>query len=157
MINTPKLAIAIGYIDEDLIIEAIDYVPDNQLSHAWKRISTLAACVILVIGICLALSNSEILDKNTPPLVSSAPAHFYFEGSLYSFSGELVYSLPENFVLIGEVNNVGDSYTYNNFEGNVDGYIYMNQSNKAIAYFQWKEWDEAADGKEPYLALVKTE
>lgn len=85
--------------------------------------------------------------------VNAAPAHFYFGGNLYSYSGEVVFTLPENYKLVGEIKNVGDSFTGLDFEGNVDGYVYMNESDKTIAYFRWMEWDESIDGKEPYLKL----
>lgn len=158
-VKAPKLAIAMNYIDDDLISGAIDYkpIPHKKITHFWKHIVAVAACVVLILGISFIIPNNETPPISDTPPVSSAPAHFYFEGNLYSFSGKLVYSLPEEFKFISEVKNVGDSFTGIDFEGNVDGYIFMNESDKTIAYFQWKEWNEEIDGQEPYLVLVLTE
>ena len=159
MTNTPKLAIAIGYIDDDLVSGAVEYMPasSKKFTHLWKHFVAVAACIVLVFGSCLILTNNEIPPASETPPVSDAPAHFYYRGSLYSFSGEIVFSLPEDFELVSEIKNVGDSFSGVDFEGNVDGYVYMSESNNSIAYFQWKNWDEAVDGKEPYLTLIKTE
>ena len=158
-VNTPKLAIAMNYIDDELISGAIDYKPvtHKKITHFWKHIVAVAACMVLMLGIGIILPDNEMPSISETPPVSDAPAHFYFNGDLYSFSGKLIYSLPGDFEFVSEVKNVGDSYTGVDFEGNVDGYIYMSESDKTIAYFQWKEWNEAIDGKEPYLVLVKTE
>lgn len=158
MKNTPKLAIAIGYIDDDLVTRALEYMPvtRKKVAHLWKHYVAIAACVVLVLGINLILSHSNIPPVSKTPPISDAPAYFYYQGYFYSFSGEIVFSLPDGFELISEINDVGDSFSGVDFEGNVDGYAYMSDSNKAIAYFKWKEWNEAIDGQEPYLVLEKT-
>ena len=49
MTNTPKLAIAIGYIDDDLVTEAVEYMPvPKKEKIAWFRYAIVAACLCLV-------------------------------------------------------------------------------------------------------------
>lgn len=144
----PRLVVAMGYIDDDLVSEAVKYKPILR-KRKWIYIITAAACTIVV------LSTNFIFNiiKN-PSLPSSAPAHFYFENKVYVYHGHTVKSLPDNFEFVGKVNNVGESFTGVDFDGNVDGCIYMNKTDRSIAYFQWDEWDESIDGQEPYLVLV---
>lgn len=33
----------------------------------------------------------------------------------------------------------------------------MNAQDSSMAYFRWRNWDEATDGKEPYLVLYVLE
>jgi hypothetical protein len=49
MTNTPKLAIAIGYIDDDLVTGAVEYMPAKKSKIAWLRHSIIAACLCLTI------------------------------------------------------------------------------------------------------------
>lgn len=50
MTNTPKLAIAIGYIDDDLVTEAVEYMPTHKNNKiAWFRYAIVAACLCLVV------------------------------------------------------------------------------------------------------------
>ena len=46
-------------------------------------------------------------------------------------------------------------YTFSgrDFEGNVDGKIYLDESIEDTAYFSWAEWDEDVDGPAPFLKL----
>lgn len=157
--SIPRIANAMKYIDDDLIAGAVEYkpIPPKKITRFWKQITAVAACLVLILGISLIIPNNETPQISDTDPIGAAPAHFYFEGNLYSFSGELVYSLPEEFKFVSEVNNVGDSFTGIDFEGNVDGYIFMSESDKTVAYFQWKEWNEAIDGQEPYLVLALTE
>lgn len=51
--KTPILAIAMGYIDDDLVSGAVDYMPvqrGNKI-HYWKYVVTVAACVVVALGI----------------------------------------------------------------------------------------------------------
>lgn len=52
MTNTPKLAIAIGYIDDDLVTSAIEYMPKKKtkrkIYHNWKKWAAVAACFYIV-------------------------------------------------------------------------------------------------------------
>ena len=53
MTNTPKLAIAIGYIDNDLVTGAVEYMPapSKKFTHIWKHFVAVAACMVIVFGI----------------------------------------------------------------------------------------------------------
>lgn len=150
-----KIVIAMSYIDDDLVSGAVEYKANHckKNIHFLKYIAIVATCLALIAGADFLFKNKTPPTNEVPP-VSEAPAHFYYDGNLYLFSGETVYSLPKNFKLVSEVNNVGNSYTNVDFDGNVDGYIFMSEFDKSIAYFQWKEWNESVDGKEPYLVLV---
>ena len=119
--------------------------------------AAIAAAVILVFGI-----GSIIICNDTPPVseipsIGDTPAYFYYQGDYYIYSGEIVFSLPDGFELIHEIENTGDSFNSIDFTGNIDGYVYMSESNKELAYFQWKGWNEEIDGKAPYLVLIKSE
>lgn len=49
-VNTPKLAIAMNYINDDLISGAIDYMPPKRESKfLWFRHAMVAACLCLMI------------------------------------------------------------------------------------------------------------
>lgn len=84
-------------------------------------------------------------------------AHFYLDGKGYFYNGKLTYELPEGYEYVGEVINVGNtaSGSKNDFEGNVNGKIYMNPSIYDTAYFSWadSEWNEEVDGPKPFLML----
>ena len=80
------------------------------------------------------------------------PAHFYLDGKGYFYNGA-TYELPEGFEYIGDVINVGNASSGKDFEGNVDGKIYMNESVADIAYFSWAEWNGEIDGPSPFLKL----
>lgn len=55
MTNTPKLAIAIGYIDDDLVTGAAEYMPKKKMWYQkkWFRLSAIAACLALILIIPL--------------------------------------------------------------------------------------------------------
>ncbi len=151
--KTPIIAIALGNIDDDLIMGAIDYTPATRSNrgHIWRILAAIAACLFIVFSIGIKAVTTEPTPKRE---VESglAPLHFFYDEKLYIFSGEICYSLPENYKYIGEVNNLGSLFsTKNGFDGNADGYVYMSASDKMGAYFRWKYWDTATDGKEPYL------
>lgn len=153
--NTPKLAIAMNYIDDGLISGAMDYQPTSRRKRPvlWKYIAAAAACMVLVLGISFMLSRNEAPPRRDTPSPGAAPVHFYFEGNLYSYSGDLVYALPEGFRFVREVKNVGDTFSGVDFEGNADGSVFMSESDRTVAYFRWERWNEAIDGPEPYLVL----
>lgn len=51
--KTPKLAIAMGYIDDDLVSGAVEHkpLPRKKNAHFWKHIVAVAACMVVVFGI----------------------------------------------------------------------------------------------------------
>lgn len=83
------------------------------------------------------------------------PAHFYLDGKGYFYNGSLTYELPDGYDYIGDVINTGDTSSAfrKDYEGNVDGKIYMNESVPDTAYFSWAEWNEEIDGPAPFLKL----
>ena len=58
--NTPKLAIAMNYIDENLISGAIDYKPVHRKNNTyfWKHIAAAACFCIIVIGAYSRITNT---------------------------------------------------------------------------------------------------
>ena len=50
--KTPKLAIAMGYIDDDLVSGAVEYKPNNKVTkfsfHSWTKWAAVAACLCIV-------------------------------------------------------------------------------------------------------------
>lgn len=79
-------------------------------------------------------------------------AHFYLDGKGYFYNGA-TYELPEGYEYAGDVINVGNTFSGKDFEGNVDGKVYMNPSVSDTAYFSWAEWNEEVDGPAPFLKL----
>ena len=80
-------------------------------------------------------------------------AHFYLDGKGYFHHGALTYELPDGYEYVADVIHVGNTSSKQDFEGNVDGKIYMNESVSHTAYFSWAQWDEEADGPAPFLKL----
>ena len=80
-------------------------------------------------------------------------AHFYLNGKGYFHNGELTYELPAGYEYVGEVINVGNTFSGSDFEGNVDGKVYLDESIEDTAYFSWAEWDEDIDGPAQFLKL----
>ena len=81
------------------------------------------------------------------------PAHFFLDGKGYFHNGKLTYELPGGYEYVGNVINVDNTPTGKDFEGNIDGKIYMDKSIAHTAYFSWAEWDEDIDGSAPFLIL----
>ncbi|MBO5333315.1 MAG: hypothetical protein J6B37_04285 [Clostridia bacterium] len=51
--KAPKLALAVGYIDDDLVSDAVDYLPvqrKNKIRY-WKYATVVAACIVVALGI----------------------------------------------------------------------------------------------------------
>jgi len=120
-------------------------------------IGLILACILGFIGYQKANKEKHHTIEN--PNFWAMPAHFYLDGKGYFYNGKLTYELPEGYEYVGEVINVVDtsSGSRNDFEGNVDGKIYMSQSVSDIAYFSWAEWNEDADGPSPFLKLEHKE
>lgn len=80
-------------------------------------------------------------------------AHVYLGGKGYFYHGKLTYALPDGYEYAVDVISVGNTFTGKDFEGNVDGKIYLNESVSDTAYFSWAEWNEEIDGAFPFLKL----
>ena len=95
-------------------------------------------------------------ETERPPLSPGADlstARLYYQGEEYRFTGETVYALPgthpyEQAILLGAVKPSGSR---EELTGNLDGYVYMQRNLLFPLYFSCREWDEEADGPEPYL------
>ena len=86
--------------------------------------------------------------------------HFHYGDQIYEFHGEVKYSLPKDFRYVGEVRKTEQDAGPKDpevFVGNLDGYVYMSDQDSSMAYFRWRNWHEATDGKEPYLVLYVRE
>ena len=82
-------------------------------------------------------------------------AHFYHGGKGYFHHGGVAYELPDGYEYVGDVINVGNTFSGKDFEGNVDGKVYMNETVADTAYFSWAEWNEGVDGPAPFLKLER--
>ena len=75
MTNTPKLAIAIGYIDDDLVTGAVEYMPapSKKFTHLWKHFVAVAACLCLVVSsVWVAQHRYSDEGRNDPPIGTEA-------------------------------------------------------------------------------------
>lgn len=74
MTNTPKLAIAIGYIDDDLVTGAIEYMPKGKkwYQKKWFGFSAIAACLALVLTIPLTLFFNQQSTIQQPTVDSNS-------------------------------------------------------------------------------------
>ena len=114
-------------------------------------IGLILTCILGFIGYQKANEEkSHIIEETNSWAIA---AHFYLDGKGYFYNGKLTYELPEGYEYVGDVINVGDILSGKDFEGNVDGKIYMNQSVSDSAYFSWTEWTEDVDGPAPFLKL----
>ena len=74
MTNTPKLAIAIGYIDDDLVTGAVEYMPvPTKKNPFWFRYVIAAACLCLVVVGAFTIPNLQ----NDPQVDSDYTASYY--------------------------------------------------------------------------------
>ena len=124
-----------------------------EVRNDMKKIGAILLCLsilLLVIGCGTPKVEQEV---PTNPDSWAITAHFYLDEKGYFYNGELTYELPEGYEYIGDVINVGDTFSGDDFEGNVDGKIYMNETVSDTAYFSWAEWDEEIDGAAPFLKL----
>lgn len=124
-------------------------------------LAALCFAVLGVLALCGGKPVSSSSEDGSLPGVSpspgpwAAPLQFFYHGNLYCYHGRVEYSLPAGFEFVGQVNNVaGNSkvvLSNADFDGNADGYLYIDAENLEAACFQWKEWDTASGGREPYL------
>lgn len=119
-----------------------------------KKVVAILCCFmlsILLVGCVIHKVKREETSDNANSWAIAA--HFYLDGKGYFYNGKLTYELPEGYEYIADVINVGDTFSRNDFEGNVDGKIYMNKNVSNTAYFSWAEWNEEIDGPAPFLKL----
>ena len=114
-------------------------------------IGLILACFLGLIGYQKA--NGRNSDTSEHSDTWALPVHFYLDGKGYFHEGRLTYALPEGYEYVCDMTNVGNAPDKKDYEGNVDGKIYMNKSVPDTAYFSWAEWDEDIDGPAPFLKL----
>ena len=144
-------------IDDSLVEEAIEYEVHNNKKqfHKWKIVKGAVACFVIVLVFTLIGINSKVVSN-----YGLFPGHFHYGDQIYEFHGEVKYSLPKDFRYVGEVRKTeqdAEQKDPEDFVGNLDGYVYMSDQDSSMAYFRWRNWDEATDGKEPYLVLYVLE
>lgn len=68
----PKLAFAMGCIDDDLMVAAEEYkpIPQANVIFHWKRFAAIAACLCVLIAGAVLMSVPE--DSGTPVLLWGA-------------------------------------------------------------------------------------
>lgn len=126
-----------------------------------KSITRAMTIGLILVSILSFIRYKKAVEEKSHTIESpnswAIAAHFYLDGKGYFYNGKLTYELPEGYEYVGEVINVGDSSSdlRKDFEGNVDGKIYLNPSISDTAYFSWadSEWNEEVDGPKPFLKL----
>lgn len=145
------LLVCFGEINDKFIKEAAPKT--HSLYKPWWGLAAVAAVIVLVT--CF-LSTYH----NEPDEISDPPNIIFLHGEYYIDSGHWVFSLPDDAVLLGEVNNVSKEKAFPNtslkdFDGTRDGYIYMCPEDDDVIYFQHKTWNESVAGKEKYIILIR--
>lgn len=166
--KTLTLKAGAGYSSVPVILNVVECQEENAyepilLTHdkpvtinvekgAWFQIGiALDNTSDVPIAASVIVENVEVRIANTNSWAMAA--HFYLNGKGYFHNGEITYELPAGYECVGEVINVGNTFSGSDFEGNVDGKVYMDESIEDTAYFSWAEWDEDVDGPAPFLKL----
>ena len=61
--SIPKMAKAMGYIDDDLVSGAVEYKRTKK-KNSWLKWGAMAACLCLVIGLAIPMLNNDYSDHN---------------------------------------------------------------------------------------------
>ena len=130
-----------------------------------RRMWNARVVIMIVVLLCVFqltgyYANSGVRDQEPQDSAASGrrgpdavTVHVFYQGFGYFYRGHVVYSLPDGCELIGVVNNVGNTFSGVQMDGNADGCIYMIPEDDSAVYFQWEDWDESVSGREPYLIL----
>ena len=166
--KTLTLKAGAGYSSVPVILKVVECREENAyepifLTHdspvtinvekgAWFKIGiALDNPADVPIAASVIVEDVEVRIANSNSWAISA--HFYLNGKGYFHNGELTCELPAGYEYVGDVINVGNTFSGRDFEGNVDGKVYMDESIVDTAYFGWAEWDEDVDGPAPFLKL----
>lgn len=166
--KTLTLKAGAGYSSVPVILKVVECREENAyepilLAHdkpvtinvekgAWFQIGiALDNPADVPIAASVIIENVEVRIANSNSWAMAA--HFYLNGKGYFHNGEITYELPAGYECVGEVINVGNTFSGRDFEGNVDGKVYLDESIEDTAYFSWAEWDEDVDGPAPFLKL----
>ena len=151
--NDSRLIELFGDIDEKYIKEAV--APNKIYIIRWTRIGVACLTLILLIIFCVP----NIHEANDPMnpyssfFLGDAPPHFYYHGSVYVCRGPYFDELPEGAVLIGTINNVGDTFSGIDFDGNAEGVIYKVPEDERMAYVHRTENGGEKSEKHPYVGF----
>lgn len=128
-----------------------DYMLRGKCYLKKKTIRVFSLCIVAgLIGLIILLDHSN--DKDSA--LHAVPVCAYYQDRLYIYHGKLVHSLPCDFFLIGETDEVPVADIDEDFDSNESGYIYINEDPSNGIYFRWKNWVGSGDEKEPYLFLA---
>ncbi|MCM1217178.1 MAG: hypothetical protein NC081_05425 [Roseburia sp.] len=155
---------------EEILIELFGEIDDKYIMEAApkrnakpKLIGTyvvVAALLFVVIGIYAAARSTPVdypSSYSLSPGPGASQSFFYYNGYMYS-EKRLIEDIPEGTTLLGEINNIGndfDKYTGEDFEGNDDGFIYIDPNDDGIMYVWPKYWDSSIVGKARYVVFTR--
>lgn len=90
-----KLYEAIGEIDDNYINDAHLTTKKKKSRPAWIKWGAMAACLCLVVALFPLINNMKRTEQPNEPSVSEAPVHFYLDGNLYCFHGDITKNCPK--------------------------------------------------------------
>jgi len=134
-------------------------IKDKRSKKSIITKSILIAVCVLLVGICFyiltpnSINNTSLFHSNKSG-PSAMASYFYYNNYIY-MERYLVDELPEGAVLLGEIKNIGDKHTGQDFEGNDDGYIYTVPNDEGIMYVWAKYWEEAIAGEPRYIVFSR--
>ena len=146
-----------GEINDKFIEEA---APKRHILYKlWWGLVAVVAVILLVT--CISPTYYDNDPDSTisiePDEIFDAPNIVSLHGKYYIDSGHWVFCLPDDAMLLGEVNNIHvivPSMLVEDLDGTRDGYVYISPEDDDIIYFQHKMWDESVDGREKYILLI---
>lgn len=148
--SIPKMAKAMGYIDDDLVTGAVEYKRTKK-KNGWLKWGAMAACLCLVVGL---FANRFFIN----PTTTQVP----LPGGILAEVIEVIENGSCEVVVTGEDSNFsnGDTLTihYNSIQGNSD------KANKqlevgdiiAVTYSKYEETNGVYSISVEYVDLVKT-
>lgn len=164
--NGAKLMHVIGDISDKYIMEFSDITPKKAKSR--KIAPLVAACLVLVVCAATAIptvvdyysDEKSFADKGNNSSSSNeggdsdAPIHFYLNGKTFIAdpSMKITTDVPEEFHYIGTITNIGDTFSGNDFEGNVSGDVYISDDGMS-AYVQASSL-EKINGDYPFVLCI---
>lgn len=127
---------ALNDVSDELLLRAD---PINYANSRRKKMTRLAmaSCIALVLVSAALLTVIFTGPAETEPFLdNAAPMHFYYEGDLYTMHhiSTVTKVLPEGYDYLENVVNVGNKFSGTDFEGNLDGKIYLNSEDETQAY-----------------------
>lgn len=148
--NGEQLIKLFGDIDDKYVREAVS--EESERFHRQMSITMVAAIFIIVISL-FAVQNYVVTSDPVMPSANAEalPPQFSYNGGVYVYRMDLTYVFPEEVEYAGRISRVEDPREHIEFTGNVSGTIYTYPNDEEVICFRWDNWDEEADGPEPYL------